>query len=331
MLQPKLGLSALALESGAWAGIVAAGDRDAALLAYLLAHAAASALLALAVCAMLPARLAQKRTATALLLFGTAFAIPLLGFVAVLAGIFLLHTLPQRPRDDVFSAIELPEIDVHQRAGTGFRQAGMRSFLANARAPVATRLRALVALQNVSGRIASPLLRDVLSDPSDDLRLLAYGLLDGKEKRITGAIHEESARLQAAAPGSEAHAAAAQKLADLYWELVYQELVQGDLRLHALQQSLAYIRMPLARTPDNAALHLRHGRLLQSLGEPAAARDAYYRALGLGMPQTRIVPYLAEVAYDLGEFDAVRQLMGELGDWQSLPRLQPVIAYWSRT
>lgn len=330
MFQPKLGLFALALEAAAWAGFTVGSTSDGALAIYLLAHGAGSAILALAVVSLLPRRFTQARLPMALLMFGTSFAIPALGFAAVLGGIFLLHVLPARRREDAFTAVELPEIDVHQRSGTGFRQAGMRSFLANAKAPVATRLRALVALQNVSGRVASPLLRDVLSDPSDDIRLLAYGMLDSKEKRLNGAIHQESQRLQAAPPGSASHAEAAGKLADLYWELVYQELVQGDLRVHALQQSLAYTRIPLARTPDNAALHLRHGRLLQSLGEPAAARDAYHRALALGMPKTRIVPYLAEVAYDLGEFGVVRRLMGELDDWQSLPRLKPVIGYWNR-
>ena len=207
----------------------------------------------------------------------------------------------------------------------------MRAFLANTRAPVASRLRALVALQNVSGHIASPLLRNVLADPSEDIRLLAYGMLDNKEKLLNEAIHRQAARLHAADTASTDHLDATRKLADLYWELVYQELVQGDLRTHALQQSLTYTRQALARVPDDAALHLRHGRLLQSLGQPQAARAAYDRALALGMPKTRIVPYLPEAAYDLHDYSGVRTLMHELGDWQSLPRLRPVIAYWNRT
>jgi len=217
---------------------------------------------------------------------------------------------------------------VHQRPGTGFRQAGMRSFLANAQAPLLARLRALVALRNISGRVASPLLRDALTDPSEDLRLLAYGMLDNKEKQLNRSIHAESTRFAAAVERSAEQGEAAQRLADLYWEFVYQDLVQGDLRAHALQQSLHYTRIALARARDDAGLHLRHGRLLQSLGKPRAARAAYDRALARGMPKTRIVPYLAEAAYDIGDFDAVRALMNELGDWQLLPRLRPLIRYW---
>ncbi len=333
MFQTKFGLYALTLEAAAWAGLLLGSGSDRALLLYLGAHGAACALVALAALALLPPRLATPRLPALLLVFGVAFAVPLLGFLAAVAGILFLQALAPHARGEIFSAVALPKIDVHQRSGTGFRQAGMRAFLANARAPVANRLRALVALQNISGRVASPLLRDVLTDPSEDIRLLAYGMLDNKEKLLNGAIHRESQRLQAAADSADdaEHADAAKKLADLYWELVYQELVQGDLRTHALQQSLAYTDLSLARAPDDAALHLRHGRLLQSLGRPAEAGAAYDRARALGMPKSRIVPYLAEVAYDLGDYAGVRALMRELGDWQSLPRLKPVIGYWSRT
>jgi hypothetical protein len=331
MFQPKLGLYALTLEASAWAGVFIGGNDDRALVLYLLAHGGASALCALIAVTLLPRHLAAPRQPILLLMFATSYALPVLGMVAVIGGVLLLHALPVIRRSDVFRAIELPEIDPHMRSGKGFRQAGMRSFLSNARAPVATRLRALVALQNVSGRVASPLLRDVLTDPSEDIRLLAYGMLDNKEKQINLAIHNESTRFGSAAAGSTEQSEAAKRLADLYWELVYQELAQGDLRRHALQQSLHYTQISLAQTPGDAGLHLRHGRLLQSLGEARPARDAYDRALALGLPKTRIVPYLAEVAYDIGDFDTVRALMAELDDWQSLPRLQPVIRYWSAT
>lgn len=331
MFQPKLALTALTLEASAWSSLLLGSHSDRTLLLFLSAHAGASALIALAALALLPARLAKPRLPVALFLFGIGFVVPVLGFVAVSGCVLFLRFLPARNRVDTFAAVELPEIDVHQGNGKGFRQAGMRAFLANTRAPVASRLRALVALQNVSGHIASPLLRNVLADPSEDIRLLAYGMLDNKEKLLNEAIHRQAARLHAADTASTDHLDATRKLADLYWELVYQELVQGDLRTHALQQSLTYTRQALARVPDDAALHLRHGRLLQSLGQPQEARAAYDRALALGMPKTRIVPYLAEAAYDLHDYSGVRTLMHELGDWQSLPRLRPVIAYWNRT
>lgn len=331
MFQSKLGLYALTLEATAWGGLLLGGNSDSTLLAYLAAHAAASVVLAFAAIVFLPATLRKNRGAVLLLLAGTGFAVPILGFVAIILGIIMLHSLPPVAPEGMFKAVSLPEVDTHQRAGQGFRQAGMRAFISNERAPVATRLRALVALQNVPGNVASPLLRDVLTDPSEDIRLLAYGMLDNKEKVVNNDIHRASRSYQGAAEGSSARQEAARRLADLYWELVYQELAQGDLRDHALRESLRYTLVALADSPDDAALHLRHGRLLQALHRPEEARQAYDQALALGMPKTRIVPYLAEVAFETGHHDEVRALMSDLGNWQSLPRLKPVIAYWSRT
>ncbi len=331
MFQPKLAFYALALETSAWSSLLLGSRSDRTLLLFLAAHGAASALMAMVALALLPTRLATPRLPVLLFLFGMGFTVPLLGFVAVICGVYYLHWMTPRERSTPFSAVALPEIGERQRTGKGFRQAGMRAFLANPKAPVAGRLRALVALQNLSGHIASPLLRTVLSDPSEDIRLLAYGLLDNKEKHLNEAIHKESSRLQSSVAGSPEQLDAARKLAELYWELVYQDLVQGDLRSHALQQSLSFTLLALSHAPEEAALHLRHGRLLQSLGQPQAAGDAYEQALSLGMPKSRIVPYLAEAAYDLGDYARAASLMRELGDWQSLPRLKPVVGYWSRT
>ncbi len=329
MFQQKLGLYALTLETSAWAGMTMGVRDDRVLLFYLLAHGGACILLALIALPFLPAHLPKQRLPVLALMFIVCYAVPVLGFVAVISGVFLLHTRRPIVRSDTFKAVDMPEVDPHLRSGTGFRQAGMRSFLSNAKAPLATRMRALVALQNVSGRIASPLLRDVLTDPSDDIRLLAYGMLDNKEKLLNQSIHNETTHFNSASAGSPEQIEAAKRLADLYWELVYQELAQGDLRQHALEQSLHYTEISLNQTPNDAGLHLRQGRLLQSLGHAQAALRAYNQALALDLPKSRIVPYLAEVAYDIGDFDTVRALMNEMGDWQSLPRLRPVIRYWS--
>lgn len=326
MFQPKLALYALALELAAWTGALQGETGDGVLLVYLAAHAGAAALLAALFSVLLPAPLQQPRRPLQLLLFGIGFALPLLGFAGIAAAVLALRIPRADARPGAFRAVQLPAIDPHQRPGAGFRQAGLGSFLANSAAPEGTRLRALVALQNVPGRLASPLLRNVLADPCEDIRLLAYGMLDGSEKRLNDLIHHERTRL---AEGDAAtRAEATRRLAELYWELVYQELAQGDLRTHALQQSLAHTLATLERD-DDAALHLRLGRLRQMLGEQAAARAAYARALALGMPRTRITPYLAELDYEARDFPAVRAHMAELDGWESLPRLRPVIRYWS--
>lgn len=336
MAEAKLALYALALELAAWSGIMLfENNSDGLLITYLVLHAAASFFLACLAILLLPATFTRPRQPVLLLMAACSFAVPILGFLGILAGVVFLRTYRQRLAAPDFASLQLPEFDPHQHTTGGFRQSGLRSFLGNTKAPTASRMGALVALQYVSGRVASPVLRNVLTDPSDDLRLLAYGMLDSQEKRINQAIDKELKRFADATsvPGAdqlgEQALAAARRLSDLYWELIYQELVQGDLRSHALAESARYCQMVLQQEPGDAALILRQGRLLHDLGNPQGAATAYAGAMALGVPATRVLPYLAELHFDQGDYREVGRLMGELQSWSSLPRLQPVIEYWN--
>jgi hypothetical protein len=157
MFQPKLGLSALALETGAWVQLATGETSDAALLLYLTSHGGASALLALLVWSLLPRRLATPRLAVLGLIWSVSFFIPIFGFCGVILAIFALPLLPRRRGTLDFRAVPLPALDPHEKQDvTSFRQAGVRQFLKNDRAPVAQRLRAVVALGNAPARCPTP-------------------------------------------------------------------------------------------------------------------------------------------------------------------------------
>ena len=334
MFQPKLGLSALALETGAWVQLATGETSDAALLLYLTSHGGASALLALLVWSLLPRRLATPRLAVLGLIWSVSFFIPIFGFCGVILAIFALPLLPRRRGTLDFRAVPLPALDPHEKQDvTSFRQAGVRQFLKNDRAPVAQRLRAVVALGNAPSAVSNPMLRELLNDATEDLRLLAYGMLDTLEKRVNSSIDAELSTLHAAqeAAGNAALRTleSAQRLSDLYWELIYQELVQGDLRKHAIKESLRYCDWVLAEQTDNAQLCLRRGRLLHEQKRPDEAAQAYAQARELGLPATRVLPYQAELCFDRKDFAQAHALMQELGQWSALPRLRPVVDYWS--
>lgn len=334
MVNLKLGITAVLLELGAWTGpLLLEGHTDSALASYLVVHALASVMLSLFLFPLLAVRQAKPRLGVVLLMMVCSYAVPIAGFFGVLAAALVLR-LYRKPATHVgFASLQMPEFDQHQRRQGQFRHAGLRSFLSNTHAPLQSRMRAMVALQYVSGRTASPLLRTVLSDPSEDLRLLAYGMLDTLEKRINSSIDVEIAALQTAqAQGNQVDdrtLESVQRLSDLYWELIYQDLVQGDVRQHAIQESLRYCDWALQEHAGNAQLHLRRGRLLHEQKHIDAAAQAYAQARVLGLPATRVLPYQAELYFDLKDFAQARALMQELGQWSALPRLRPVVDYWS--
>jgi hypothetical protein len=247
MGRSQLGLLAILTELAAVKLAVMADQPDLALLSYLGVHAPASALLALAVYTLIPPRASKPRASVLALLFSCIFFVPLLGFVGVVAGALLRHLLPKLRAPQRFLAVRLPELDIHEsseKSAAGFRQAGVRQFLQNELAPVPQRLRAMVALSHAPSRIGSPVLRELLGDAEDDLRLLAYGLLDSREKHLNADIHEARRRLAAATDADE-RSGIAHQLAALYWELIYQGLVQGDLLDYAVSEALRYTEVDI--------------------------------------------------------------------------------------
>lgn len=330
MSNPKLAIYAVLLETSAWSGSLMYGNGgDLVLLWYLGVHLGASILLALFAAPLFRTQNKKQRLALVVLSAGFCYAIPIGGFVGMLLGIVMLRSDRKRQVAEPFESLQLPEFDPHQQQLAVFRQTGLRSFLNNNAVPMASRLGAMVALQHISGRVASPLLREVLSDPSEDIRLLAYGMLDNQEKRINKSIDEELKHLaKHQAAQNNLYFAAAQRLSDYYWELVYQELAQGDLRNYAIQESLRYCELVLAHAQDNAALNLRRGRLLHELGRNDEARQAYLISLALGLPAVRVLPYLAELNFGSHHFEEIAFIVEELASWSSLPRLRPLIDYW---
>ena len=336
MLSTKLGLSAVLMELAAWSGPVLFNSHsDAALISYLIAHAIASTLLALLILPLLRGEQARPRTPILAFLALCSYTVPIAGFLGVFAGLLVLRYYRSPATHSHFDSLQLPEFDQHQRVKGGFRQTGLRSFLGNTEVPMDSRMRAMVSLQHVSGRVASPLLRNILNDTSEDLRLLAYGMLDTLEQRISRAVDHELKALHAAQiiEGLEQPGAltlkAVQNLSDLYWEFIYQDLAQGDLRDYASRESLRYCEQALALEPDNAQLCLRQGLLLHALGQFDQAALAYEKAHALGLPATRVLPYQAELSFARRDFTHTRELMQRLDQWSALPRLRPIIDYWS--
>ena len=162
--------------------------------------ALASVLLALCLSPflMLAAGSRRQRLPLVALMALLSYAVPVVGFVgSVIATVALLRRRGLAARRE-FSSLPLPEFDPHQQASGSRRQAGLQSFLANQAVPVPLRMRSLAALGHVSGRIASPMLRMALSDSSDDLRLLAYSMLDAQERQLSQSIHQELQALERA-------------------------------------------------------------------------------------------------------------------------------------
>lgn len=341
-----------------------------ALLAYLGIQALAAALLVMPLQRLLSRHVRTPRRAALAYLFAAGTLVPLGGLLVALLGMALARFRHRTQAMGGIASVALPEFvssagggvlngpdagDDRDRAA-GLLRAGADAAAnagANAAASGMRRMTALAGLDGMPARSTSPLLRALLEDSVEDVRLLAYGMLDAAEQRLTRQILQARDHLHAVADGDPAgRAAAHEHLAQLHWELVYQNLAQDDVRGHTLEQADRHAEaalQALSEAPGATTLYVRaadgsavaspaaglwqlRGRLALARRDPAAARAALQRATALGFPRERAWPLLAEAAFLEGDFAAARAAMQGLRQAASLPalpQLHPVLRYWT--
>ncbi|GAB7535191.1 tetratricopeptide repeat protein [Burkholderia sp. 3C] len=323
-------LACLLVEALAWWACERAGAHLDPFLAGLALQALAAAVQAWLLRPILPARYREPRRATLWLLWALLMFMPLVGGLLVLASCAWAAWFPAERENDRLAEVGRPEFITHlvSRVAHG-GGARLQARLVNTQVSSTDRLTALVAIQSMPTRTTGSLLRELLADPVEDVRLIAYGTLDHAENEIMQKIYAMGQALAKAATDAERYALNRQ-LAELYFELIYQSLVQGAVYRHTLAQAERYARAALEVDERDAALWLILGRLALAEGRPDDAGVAMARALELGFPRERLTPWLAEVAFLRGDYALTRELLASLGNAAVLPTLKPIVTYWSR-
>lgn len=202
-----------------------------------------------------------------------------------------------------------------------------RELLRNAHSP-AERVRAVMALRHMDARRAVPLLRLAFSHESEDVRLLAFGILEQREKRLRTRIKQTEARLSSAA-GSVALARGHRRLARDHWELVYAGFVSGDLEPVVLKSAERHAHEVLATGSDSkmaallARIHLRQR-------EPEQAWAWLERAEAAGLARASAAPLFAEAAFLMRRFDEIPAILRSVPRTElRRPELEPVAEFWT--
>jgi hypothetical protein len=298
------------------------------LLGFLAVQALAAALTAMALWGLLPRRYRSPFGTTYCYLFAYCFFVPVGGILVCIGSQLVAWLFPRKPDDSGIQSVGFPEFDSHLVSrvthGGGAR---LRQMLGNRRAPLPERMTALVAMQSMPARSASPVLRGLLTDSTDDIRLLAYGILDNAEKQLNSRILAELKRLETARDARE-QAEINKRLADLYWELIYQNLVSGDIYDYTAAQAERYAAAALEADGNHAALWYMRGRLALSRREPEQARLFMVRAESLGFPRDRVLPMMAEAAYLEHDYAAVRAILLSFDSPSPLPLVRPLLRFW---
>lgn len=250
------------------------------------------------------------------------------GVLARFIAMFSAAALPRLDEQLQIAFVGEPQFAPHLLSSVSYRRGGcLKEDLLNSRVGMSRRVTGLVALQSMPPRTVSPLLHALLSDPLDDIRLLAYGMLDKLEQALTQRILAERTKLGQPLSGEERYRID-KTLAELYSELIYARLVQGDVYINAADQATFHAANALRTHPGDAALWRLRARLALDARRLDEAETMFARAIECGFPRERILPYLAEVAYLRRDYVRVRRLFNEMKVIPP-PLLAPVVAYWN--
>jgi tetratricopeptide (TPR) repeat protein len=321
---------ALGLETACWYPFFCTVPPMAQQVWFLVLHAAGStaggAHMALAV----PHRYRRRRWLTFFFFFGICLFIPSLGFAGLLLAVWPGIALERHQKQDLYRRVGVPELPfkpLNVQKQPIYGQAGMISVLRHAQDPE-RRIKALIATRQMTSQEAIPVLKEALRDPVDDVRLLAYSMLDAKEEEINASIRRLLERIEdkKTTQLSKLH----ERVSNCYWELAYLGLAQGEVLRHALARSLEHLELALKTGADEPTLHVQRGRLLMHQQRWDEAGRAFDSAMARGIPAIGVVPYLAEIAFEKRDFKQVAEHMQKLGSSvRRSERLAAVAAYWT--
>jgi hypothetical protein len=315
MISKLLFSLALALEAGSWLSLTQASGDGQMLSAYLAFHAPACIVLAAAMWRVLPAHYRAPLPWSPLIFFSLAFFIPLLGMLGVLIALFPALYLPgTRDRTlPAWRALPMPTLPFKAQEAldmaTFVDGGGLQEVLRHADDPD-RRLQALLATRRMPVRDAIPILKLALADPSDDVRLLAYSMLDRQESQINLRIEQTLAQLTLTMPG--AAGALHATLAEWYWELGYLGLAQGSVLAHVLGQATEHARHGID-SGEGSPLMLLAGRIALLQGDLGAAQRYLQQAAAAGMKAATLAPFEAELAFRGGRYEQIAGLLAGLG------------------
>lgn len=309
-----------------WA-FIAGWHAPVALITLLLVHLLGCAVLIVGLYLALPP--VYKRPVGGGFLFlatASVFAPPLgaIGLVlAMLPGLYFAYR--EKPQEwDALAIPDLPFQPVTVDPDDVFMRDGLASVLTHFD-DRNRRQQAIMACRHLPRRDAVPILRSALSDKADEVRLLAYAMLNSIERDLESQLN---AVRDAIAAGGDANGELHEERALLFWEFSYLQLAKGSVEELMLTKSRDAVDTALEHEAS-AQRWLLRARISMALKENDAAESALRHAEQLGLSPDDAAPRWAELAFKRGDYaDVAPALQRMSARGANNPVMRPLMEYW---
>lgn len=301
---------------------------DKGLLMALLVHLIGCVAVVAGVYLALPDKYREPRGGGLVFLALCTALVPVLGAVGLAAGALpgLYFAYREEPKEwDALPIPDLPFQPIEVKPNDVFMRDGLAAVLMHFD-DRNRRQQAILACRHLPNRQAVPILRSALSDSADEVRLLAYAMLNSIERdleRRIGVLDEAIGR------DGDADGELNEERAQLFWEFSYLQLTRGTVEELMLTKALASIDNALQRQ-HTAYRWLLRARICLALKRYDEAEQALQSADSLGLDKDDSAPYWAELAFCRGRFEQVAPALRAMSsDGISNPVMQPVVEYWT--
>jgi len=186
----------------------------------------------------------------------------------------------------------------------------------------------VLAAGKIRNSLSVDTLKQAIRHPDERIRLTAYQTIDRKSSELNLAI--QKLEHDAHSYDGEEKSNIWLQIASNYWELLTLEQDEPVARRQLLDKASKAAQKAIRIAPENRNAHFILGRVALAQKKTETAASAFHQSMSLGMPSEKVVPYLAEVAFDERNFSKVATLLNSLDPaFKSYPPLSRVAQYWT--
>jgi len=295
---------------------------------FYMAHMLLSALISIGASFFLRKRYQDKFFSVFILVLFFNITVPLIGyFFTFWMTYYLLQVRYEKTLKNT-KVLNMQELD-HEfpTVKRMFGEGSMKELMSNEDAPKHKRMKALSAIAEDMNKKNIALIKHSLADKDDEIRLFSFSLMDKMEQNINTKIHQASIRFEKEEEPDE-KAKAAKELAYLYWDMIYFDLSDDTLRSFLLNESLKYARMVFDHDMTDSSMNVLLGKIFLAQKDYDEASTQFVMAIESGMRSEYIIPYLAELYFERGNYRSIRSMLNLVQGLGINSTLYPVIEQW---
>ena len=147
-------------------------------------------------------------------------------------------------------------------------------------------------------------LKSVLSDKNDEIRLLAFSIYSKEEDKINKEILIRLEKLKTAK--EEKKARLYMELGELYWEFIFLQIADSELKNFYMDLAMNYFQKSL-EIKEIKEVYFYIGRIYLFKKDLEKAKEYFFKDIN-----SKTIPYVAEIFFNEKKFDDVKDLIESL-------------------